>query len=64
MMNSTFSFTLKFLFVLEIFQFLFWGFEPEQKRLDKKAEVNLKSYDATNRITNNYNTDIVRCRKK
>ena len=47
-----------------IFQFLFWGFEPEQKRLDKKAEVNLQSYDATNRITNNYNTDIVRCRKK
>ena len=64
MMNNTFSFTLKFLFVLEIFQFLFWGFGPEQKRLDKKADVNLKSYDVTNRITNNYNTDIATCRKK
>ena len=34
------------------------------KRLDKKAKVNLKSYDATAWKTNNCNTHIAQHRKK
>ena len=30
------------------------------RRLDKKARVNFKIYDATNQETNNYNTHIAR----
>ena len=60
MKKNDFFFTVNDLFVLEIFQFLFWAFGRVEKRLDKKAKVNFKMYDVTNCITNNYNTHIAR----
>ena len=50
---------LKALFVLEIIKFLSWCFGYVEKRPDKKAKVNLKTYDVTDWTTNNYNTYIV-----
>ena len=41
-------FTLKALFVLEIFQFLLYIFDHAGKRLDQKAKLNLKIYDIAN----------------
>ena len=38
---------IKALFVLEIFTFLSWLFDYVEKRLDKKAMVNYKTYDVT-----------------
>ena len=51
-----FYFALKALFVLEIFQILFWVFGLVGKRLDKEAKSTLKTYNITKWITNNYNT--------
>ena len=45
-MKTAFYFTLKALFVLEIFQFLFWIFGNVGKRLDKTAKVIFKNYDS------------------
>ena len=56
MMKNPFYFVLKVLFVLEIFKFLSWLFDCVEKRLDKKAQVNSKMYDATGYTTSNYNT--------
>ena len=49
MMKNAFYFTLKALFVLEIFKFLFWLSSFVRKLLEK---VNLKIYDVTNRMIN------------
>ena len=53
MMKKALYFTLKALFILEIFQFLFWNICHLGKRLDKKAKVNFNICDVTNCITNN-----------
>ena len=60
MMKNAFHFLLKALFVLEIFTFChgFWFLE---KRLDKKAMVNCKSYDVIEWTTNNYNAQNAQC---
>ena len=63
-MKNAFYFTLKSLFVYEIFPFLSWVFGHIGKRLDKKAKVNLKIYGVTNWNTNNYKIHIVRYLKK
>ena len=55
---------LKALFVLEIFTFLFHIFGYEEKRLDKKAMVNLKTYDVTDWIMNLCNIYIAQYLKK
>ena len=47
MMNNTFYFRLKALFVPEIITFLSWLFGYVEERLDKKATVNFKIYDGT-----------------
>ena len=44
MMKNVFYFTLKAIFVLELFQFLFGIFGHEDKRPDNNAEVNFKIY--------------------
>ena len=50
MTKNTFYFTLKALFVLEIF--LPRLFSHVEKRFDKKAKVNFKTYDVTDWTTN------------
>ena len=47
MMGNAFNFTLKTLFVLEIFKVLSWLFGLVRKRLDKKSNLNFKNYDVT-----------------
>ena len=49
-MKNACYFMLKTLFVLKIFALIFLC--PIEKRLDKKAKVNFKSYDVTNRKMN------------
>ena len=58
MMKNGFYFTLKALFLLEMFKFLSWllGFE--------KAKVNFKMYDVAEWTTKNCNTYIVQYLKK
>ena len=53
-MKNTFYFILKALFVLKVFKFVFRLFGHVEKRLDKKARVNLKIYYVTTWKTNNY----------
>ena len=55
---------LKTLSVLETFTFLLRLFGYLEKRLDKKAYVNLKIYDVTDWATNNYNIYIMQYLKK
>ena len=43
-MRNAFYFTLKALFVLKIFKFLFWLFGHVGKQLDKKTNVDFKFY--------------------
>ena len=57
-MKNVCYFTLKAIFVLEIFKFLSWPFGHIEKRLDKKAKVNIKIRDVTDWATNNYKTYI------
>ena len=57
-MKNAFYFTLKALFVYEIFTFLTWLFGYVEKRLDKKVMLNFKISDATDWATNNDNTHI------
>ena len=59
MMKNTLYFILKAIFFLEIFKFLSRIFAYVEKRLDKKAYLIFKIYDATNWATNNYNTHII-----
>ena len=47
-MKRAFYFTLKALFILEIFQFLFSIFGHAGTPLDKIAKVNFKIYAVTN----------------
>ena len=55
---------LKALFVLETFTILSWLFGYVEKRLYKKAKVNFKIYDVTDRTASNYNTHIAQYLKK
>ena len=63
-MENGFYFMFKALLVFEIFTFLAWLFGYVEKRLDKKAKVNLKIYDVTDWTTNNYNTHVAQYLKK
>ena len=56
MMKNAFYFTLKALFILNIFSFLLLLFAHVEQRFDEK--VNFKIYDVINRITDNYNIHI------
>ena len=49
---------LKSLFALDIFNLLSGSFGYVENRLDKKAKVNFKIYEATDWTTNNYNAYI------
>ena len=60
MMKTDFYFTVKALFVLEIFQFLLGIFDHVGKWRDQKAKINFKTYDVKKWITNNYNTHLAR----
>ena len=42
MMKNAFYFTLKALFVINIFKFLSWLFSDVEKRLDQKHKTNFK----------------------
>ena len=64
MMKNAFCFTLKALFVLKIFTFLFRLFGHIGKQFDDKAKVRLKIRNIKNWETNNYNTYIARYLKK
>ena len=64
MMKNAFYFTLKAIFILEIFKFLFWLFGHVGKRLDKKPKINSKIYDVTNWVTDSYDTYIARYLKE
>ena len=64
MMKNAFYFMLKALFVLEIFTLLFHIFGYEEKRLDKKAMVDLKTYDVADWIMNLCNIYIAQYLKK
>ena len=55
--KNAFYFTLKSLFVLEIFQFLLWIFSHVGKWLDKKTKLNFKTYDVTQWIRSHYHTE-------
>ena len=57
MMKNIFHFAN--VFVLKIFKFLSDFFGHVEKRLDKKAKVNFKTYDVISGETNYYNTHIV-----
>ena len=57
-MENAFYFILKFLFVLELFTFLYLLFVYVEKRLDKKAEVMFKIHYVTYWTTNDYYTHI------
>ena len=64
MMKNAFYFISKALFVCEIFTFNSDFFCFAEKRLVKKAKVNFKIYDVTDRTTNNCNIHIVQYIKK
>ena len=55
-MKNAFYFILKALFILKLFKFLSWLFGHVEKTAWLKYKVNFKIYDATNWLTNNYNT--------
>ena len=59
MTKNALYFTVKALFVLEIFTFLFSFFDHVEKRLDKKATDNFKIYDVIEWATNNDDAHIV-----
>ena len=52
-MKNAFYFTLKALFVLEIFTFWSRLFGYVENQFDKKAKINFKNYDVTGRAINN-----------
>ena len=51
--KNAFYFMSKVLFVLEVFKFLSWHYDYIEKRLDKKAKVNFKIHDITDRTKSN-----------
>ena len=56
-MKNGFHFILKVIFFFKIFKFcLDLLGDVDKRRLDKKAEINFKSYDFTTWLRNNYNT--------
>ena len=56
-MKNCFHFILKVIFFFKIFKFcLDLLGDVDKRRLDKKAEINFKSYDFTTWLRNNYNT--------
>ena len=57
-MKNAFYFMLKALFVFKIFVFLFRLVVYVGKRFDRKTKINLKIYNVTEWIINNYNTYI------
>ena len=57
-MKNAFYFTLKALFVLKIFKFLFRLFGQVAKLHDKKDRIDFKFYDVTAWLTINCNTHI------
>ena len=58
MIKNAFYFTLKSLFVLKIFKFLFRLFGHAAKRLDEKDKVYFKFYDVKAWLRNNRYTHI------
>ena len=60
MTKNALYFTLKALFVPEIFTFLSSFLDHAEKRLDKKATDNFKIYDVIEWTTNNDDAHIVR----
>ena len=63
-MKTAFYFMSKALFVFKKFTFLSWRFGHVGKRLDKKAKIDFKIYDATGWRANNYNTHIAQYLKE
>ena len=61
--KSTFQFNIKTRFLLDVTQFLMRILGHVEKRLNNKAKVNLKMYEVTNWIINNF-THIVQYLKK
>ena len=55
---------LKAFFVITLINFCPDFFDRVGKRLDKKAKINFKLYDVTDRTTKNYNTCIAKYLKK
>ena len=58
MVENTFHFTLKALFVLKIFKFLSCVFGHVAKLLDKKDKLDFRFYDITAWLINDCNTYI------
>ena len=58
MMKNAFYFTLKALFVLKIFKYLFRLFRHVKRRLDLKDKLNFKICDATTWLTCNSSTHV------
>ena len=54
-MKNAFYFIFKALFVFKIFNFFSWLFGYVQKSAWLKNKVNIKIYDITTWLTNNYN---------
>ena len=54
-MKNGFYFILKVIFFFRIFKFCLDLLGDVDKRLDKKAEINFKSYDFTTWLRKNYN---------
>ena len=67
MIKNIFYFTLKALFLLKIFKFLYFCIDfygHLGKQLDKKTKVNFKIYDIKNWEINNYNVHFTQYLKK
>ena len=64
LMKNVFYFTIKALFILEIFTFLSWLFGYVEKWLDNEAMVNFKIYDVTDWTASNYNIHTTKYLKK
>ena len=54
-MNNAFYFTLKFLLIIKIFEFLSWLFDHVEKLLDYKDKINFKISDVAAWKTSNCN---------
>ena len=54
-MKNAFYFTLRALFLLKIFKFLFWLLSHVEKKLDYKDKVSFKIYNITTWEANNCN---------
>ena len=63
-MKNAFYFTLKAVFVVEIFTFLSGLSGYIEKRLNKKENFHFKIYDITDWTTNNYKIHIAQYPKK